>query len=141
MRENNDDSSFYDWKPEINDLSTNGLTALKMPPTPEQHHIRSLRTAAGYTSPIGTSTRGKPADDSGSNTEAYIFLSILGVLMLSAIICAQFSSRRSNQSREEQKEEEEQKENEDRQKMVDSLESRKVILVSYATPTFSVLEI
>jgi hypothetical protein len=123
-----------DWKPEISDLS-NDLAALKMPPTPE-HHIRSLRTNAG-----STSARGKDVDESGSNTEAYVFLWILGVLMLSAIICAQFVSRRSNQRSEEQKEEEEQRENEDRQNMVNSLESRKVTLVSYAAPTSTVLEI
>jgi hypothetical protein len=127
----------YDWTPEISNLS-NELTGLKMPPpTPAaEHHIRSLRTSFD-----STSARGMPVDESsGSSTEAYVFLSILAVLLLSAIVCAEFMSRRSNHRSEEQKEEEEERENEDRQKMVDSLESRKVTLVSDATPTFFVLE-
>jgi hypothetical protein len=107
---------------------------MEFQPPAGSYYLRHLQTGDGNALASSRGSRG--GGDSMSNKQPVLFVSILGIIMLCASICALCMSRRVDHRIEEQEKVEKENEKENRQKMVESIDSRKVIMVSLKNGCF-----
>jgi hypothetical protein len=96
---------------------------MEFQPPAGSYYLRHLQNGDGDAL---ASSRGSLGDDSMGNKQPVLFVSILGIIMFCASICALCMSRRVEQEKVEKE-----NEKENRQKMVESIDSRKLVMVNF----------